>query len=42
MYAIRSYYGVTAYPGARDALESLKAAGKRTVLLSNAPRNNFV
>ncbi len=30
--------GVTAYPGARDALESLKAAGKRTVLLSNAPR----
>lgn len=30
--------GVTAYPGARDCLEKLKAAGKRTVLLSNAPR----
>lgn len=30
--------GVTAYPGARDCLERLKAEGKRTVLLSNAPR----
>lgn len=30
--------GVTAYPGALDALLRLKAAGKRTVLLSNAPR----
>ncbi|MGE4528458.1 MAG: TIGR01459 family HAD-type hydrolase [Rhodospirillaceae bacterium] len=30
--------GVTAYPGALDALIRLKAAGKRTVLLSNAPR----
>ena len=33
--------GVTAYPGARQTLESLKAAGKRTVLLSNAPRRAF-
>lgn len=30
--------GETPYPGAIDALRSLKAAGKRTVLLSNAPR----
>ncbi len=30
--------GVTAYPGATDALAALKAAGKRTVLLTNAPR----
>ncbi|WP_337995943.1 TIGR01459 family HAD-type hydrolase [Oleispirillum naphthae] len=30
--------GVTAYDGALDALTRLKAAGKRTVLLSNAPR----
>ncbi|MGH7071554.1 MAG: TIGR01459 family HAD-type hydrolase [Acetobacteraceae bacterium] len=30
--------GVTAYPGAIDCLERLKRAGKRIVLLSNAPR----
>ncbi|MGH7080542.1 MAG: TIGR01459 family HAD-type hydrolase [Acetobacteraceae bacterium] len=30
--------GVTAYPGAIDCLTRLKAAGKRIVLLSNAPR----
>ncbi|MDA0702792.1 MAG: TIGR01459 family HAD-type hydrolase [Proteobacteria bacterium] len=30
--------GVEPYPGAVDTLERLKAAGKRTILLSNAPR----
>lgn len=30
--------GVEAYPGARDTLAALKAAGKKTLLLSNAPR----
>jgi HAD superfamily hydrolase (TIGR01459 family) len=30
--------GITAYPGVVDTLERLKRAGKRTVLLSNAPR----
>jgi len=30
--------GVTPYPGAIDALQRLRAAGKRVVLLSNAPR----
>lgn len=30
--------GATAYPGAADALAALRAAGKRVVLLSNAPR----
>ena len=30
--------GITAYPGAADALTRLKAAGKRVALLSNAPR----
>jgi len=30
--------GISVYPGALDALTRLKAAGKRTVLLSNAPR----
>jgi HAD superfamily hydrolase (TIGR01459 family) len=30
--------GVTAYPGAADTLAALKAAGKQTILLSNAPR----
>ncbi len=30
--------GVTPYPGAIDALERLRAAGRRVVLLSNAPR----
>ena len=32
--------GVHAYPGAADCLAELKAAGKRTLLLSNAPRRN--
>lgn len=30
--------GVEAYPGAADTLAALKRAGKRTLLLSNAPR----
>jgi HAD superfamily hydrolase (TIGR01459 family) len=30
--------GVEAYPGARDTLVALRAAGKKTLLLSNAPR----
>jgi len=30
--------GVRPYPGVIDTLQSLKAAGKRTLLLSNAPR----
>lgn len=30
--------GVEAYPGARDTLTALKRAGKKTLLLSNAPR----
>lgn len=30
--------GVAAYPGAAECLEALRAAGKRVVLLSNAPR----
>lgn len=30
--------GIAAYPGAADALARLKAAGKRVLLLSNAPR----
>ncbi|MBF0333987.1 MAG: TIGR01459 family HAD-type hydrolase [Alphaproteobacteria bacterium] len=30
--------GATAYPGAADTLAALRAAGKRVVLLSNAPR----
>jgi HAD superfamily hydrolase (TIGR01459 family) len=30
--------GVSPYPGAIDALQRLRAAGKRVVLLSNAPR----
>ena len=30
--------GVAAYPGVRDTLVALRAAGKRTLLLSNAPR----
>lgn len=34
--------GLTAYPGAVDALLRLKAAGKRSVLLSNAPRRASV
>lgn len=32
--------GVEAYPGAADCLAWLRARGKRTVLLSNAPRRN--
>jgi HAD superfamily hydrolase (TIGR01459 family) len=32
--------GVTAFPHAIDTLQRLKAAGKRTLLLSNAPRTN--
>jgi HAD superfamily hydrolase (TIGR01459 family) len=32
--------GVEAYPGARAALEALRTAGKRTLLLSNAPRRS--
>ncbi len=34
--------GQTPYPGAHDTLKRLKAAGKRTILLSNAPRRGFV
>ena len=34
--------GVTPYPGAADCLEQLRAAGKRTILLSNAPRRAHV
>ncbi len=34
--------GVTPYPGARDCLVALRAAGKRVVLLSNAPRRSSV
>jgi HAD superfamily hydrolase (TIGR01459 family) len=34
--------GVTPYPGAIDCLRRLRAAGKRTVLLSNAPRRAHV
>jgi HAD superfamily hydrolase (TIGR01459 family) len=34
--------GVTAYPGAIDALERLAAAGKQVVLLSNVPRRAVV
>lgn len=30
--------GVEAYPGARDTLAAIRAAGKKTILLSNAPR----
>ncbi|HTH18282.1 MAG TPA: TIGR01459 family HAD-type hydrolase [Magnetospirillum sp.] len=30
--------GVEAYPGARDTLAAIRAAGKKTLLLSNAPR----
>lgn len=30
--------GVEAYPGAADTLRAMRAAGKRTLLLSNAPR----
>jgi HAD superfamily hydrolase (TIGR01459 family) len=30
--------GVTAYPGVAETLEALRAAGKRTIMLSNAPR----
>lgn len=33
--------GVKAFPGAADTLRRLKAAGKRTCLLSNAPRRGF-
>jgi HAD superfamily hydrolase (TIGR01459 family) len=33
--------GSTAYPGVADTLRRLKLAGKRTVLLSNAPRRAF-
>ncbi len=32
--------GVRPYPGAVDCLANLKAAGKRVVMLSNAPRRN--
>ncbi len=32
--------GVEAYAGARDALVAIRAAGKRTLLLSNAPRRS--
>jgi HAD superfamily hydrolase (TIGR01459 family) len=32
--------GVTAFPHAVDTLQRLKTAGKRTLLLSNAPRTN--
>jgi HAD superfamily hydrolase (TIGR01459 family) len=32
--------GVTAFPHAIDTLQRLKSAGKRTLLLSNAPRTN--
>lgn len=34
--------GVTPYPGAVDCLERLRAAGRRVVLLSNAPRRAHV
>ena len=34
--------GVTPYPGAIDCLNHLKAAGKPTILLSNAPRRAHV
>ena len=34
--------GVTPYPGAVDCLRRLRAAGKRVVLLSNAPRRAHV
>jgi HAD superfamily hydrolase (TIGR01459 family) len=34
--------GVRPYPGAIDCLARLKAAGKRAVLLSNAPRRSAV
>ncbi len=34
--------GVTPYPGAVDCLARLRAAGKATVLLSNAPRRSYV
>jgi HAD superfamily hydrolase (TIGR01459 family) len=34
--------GVVAYPGAAETMAALKAAGKRTVLLSNAPRRGTV
>lgn len=34
--------GVTAYPGAASCLKRLRAAGKRTVLLSNAPRRSHM
>jgi HAD superfamily hydrolase (TIGR01459 family) len=34
--------GITPYPGAVDCLRRLKAAGKPTVLLSNAPRRSHV
>jgi len=30
--------GVTAYPGVAETLAALRAAGKRTIMLSNAPR----
>jgi HAD superfamily hydrolase (TIGR01459 family) len=33
--------GVNPYPGAVDCLKHLRAAGKRSVLLSNAPRRSF-
>ena len=33
--------GVRPYPGAVDCLEHLRAAGKRCVLLSNAPRRSY-
>lgn len=33
--------GATPYPPARDTLAALKAAGKKTLLLSNAPRRAF-
>ncbi|WP_158743062.1 TIGR01459 family HAD-type hydrolase [Acidisphaera sp. L21] len=33
--------GVNPYPGAADCLAQLRDAGKRCVLLSNAPRRNF-
>ena len=33
--------GVNPYPGAADCLARLRDAGKRCVLLSNAPRRNF-
>ena len=34
--------GASPYPGAADTLASLKAAGKKTILLSNAPRRGYV